>query len=1181
MNSKFKNIGKRIIFQVFITTVPLFLIGLIFSVYVLRVNFVKLDNIHQETHRTFSKDVQSLEKQLLQLSDQNHRYLSQIKNFESEKATAGLRARLYQKAYELKGEKIGLASTLTERAIRELETAKGINAEDLKVRLMKILDGLALKTVYWNGQQPLDELIPQQSVSEDFYYYASNALKHNKSDWFEDQFELKDVVVSLVPYKQNAAPKGLFITLFDLSEAYSYAEQAERIALSLSSVREQEERFIDAKKKQQELLAHREKQARFVKEKKTNRNAIFSAAKKDLIFFTTFNFTAVIAAALFLFWFLGTRKISHMSDWLATTSQALEKLQLQNGGADHHPPIDQQKQLNQILNSRLAVESLNEIGELSQNINFLLVTIQGTMVAKDSLFQEISAKEILTTELMRQKESRDLIFTSVQSGLVIVNLATGKIIDINPAAIDLFAASKEEIIDRSYDDFFLFSESDTLCSLDRGHLDNVEVLFRPVNKQPFSVLRSDRVTILDDSKTLISSLVDFEDIKKSREQLEQAKISAEQANRMKSEFLANMSHEIRTPLNGVIGMTQLLYESKMNTDQHRICQTIHAEADSLLRIINEILDLSKIEAGKMDLEYKPFSPRQIIEQITENLSLRMPAKGIEALCFVPPDIPGKMIGDPGRLQQILTNLGNNALKFTQKGQIYIHAELLQQHDKEVLLKFYVEDTGIGIRKEKLQVIFDTFTQADGSTTRKYGGTGLGTTIAKQLVELMSGEIGVTSQYGQGSTFWFTLPFRVTEENTDTGQEHVSLSGKNIFVIDDNMTSRIILERYLNSFGCNAQLCGDPDSGLEELQRAADLDLIICDYNLPKMSGIQLVEHLRKETAHRHSQLPVIILSSYHTIQEYETSGDLNVQGLLRKPVRKADLENLIQSALGLIETDKTEAAAQTVQSDEGNRQRERSKKTILLVEDYPTNQQIALRYLSNSGYQVYIAENGLEAVGLVKKQRFDLILMDIQMPLMDGYAATAVIREEQKKHGTRIPIIAMTAHASTGFREKCLQYDMDDYLSKPIRKESFINKVDQWLIPEFAVPEAYFSQDNALDTSVFDYPKALKAFIDDLEYLEEVVNGYIHNLDKQLKLLQSTLSVGDLQAAACEAHSIKGGAYNLYATRLGQAAEMLEKACGSENQTEAHQCLTVLREQAHEFERHISTQNFFRKDMTA
>ncbi|MBN1959287.1 MAG: response regulator [Desulfuromonadales bacterium] len=1148
----------------------------------LKVNFTRLNEIHQKTHQMFSKDVESLEKQLLFLSDENHRFLSQIKNFESEKATASLRARLYQKAYELKGEKIALASTLTERAINELSSIKGITPETLKERLTKILSGLAFKTVYWDGQQPLNKLIPQQAVSEDFFVYATEALKQNKSDWFEDRFELNDVIVSLVPYEQKTNAKGLFITLFDLSEAYSYAEQAERSTLNLAAVKEQEERFIDAKKKHEELLQQREKQARFIKEKKADRNKIFASSKNNIIFFTALNFTAIIAASLFLFWFLGTRKITRMNDWLTSTSRALEKLPLQNHTSEHNSSLDQQMQLNQILDNRLVDVSLNEIGELSQNINFLLETIQGTMVAKDSLLQQVTAKEILTTELMRQKERRDLIFTSVQSGLVIVNLTTGKITDINPAALDLFAAAKEDIIDRSYDDFFLFKENDTFCSLDKPHLDNYEVLFRPLNKKPFSVLRSDRITILDDSKTLISSLVNFEDIKKSREQLEQAKISAEQANRMKSEFLANMSHEIRTPLNGVIGMTQLLYESKMNTDQHRICQTIHAEADSLLRIINEILDLSKIEAGKMDLEYKPFSPRHIIEQITENLALRMPANGIEVLSFVPPEIPEKMIGDPGRLQQILTNLGNNALKFTQKGQIYIHVELLRQHGKEVLLKFFVEDTGIGIRKEKLQVIFDSFTQADGSTTRKYGGSGLGTTIAKQLVELMGGEIGVTSQHGQGSTFWFTLPFRVTEKNTGTGQEPVGLSGNNILVIDDNMTSRIILERYLNSFGCNAQLCGDPDSGLEKLQRAEDLDLVICDYNLPKMSGIQLVEHLRKEIAHPRSQLPVIILSSYHRMQEYENSGDLNIQGLLRKPVRKADLESVIMSALGLKKTEMpVTALPAAVQADKEEIRQERSKKVILLVEDYPTNQQIALRYLSNSGYHVYIAENGLEAVGLTKKHAFDLILMDIQMPLMDGYAATEVIREEQKKRGTQIPIIAMTAHASTGFREKCLQYDMDDYLSKPIRKESFINKVDQWLIPEFAVPEAYFSQDNASDTSVFDYPKALNAFVDDLDFLEEVVNGFIHNLEKQLKLIQSTLSVGDLQTAASEAHSIKGGAYNLYATRLGQAAEMLEKACSSENQTEAHQCLAVLREQAHEFERHISTQKFFCKDMTA
>ncbi|SEA27838.1 Signal transduction histidine kinase [Desulfuromusa kysingii] len=1034
-------LNKRIILQVFVATLPFLIMGLAVSFKTFDKNFKLIDEISANIRTTINQDIKNLEQQLYHVTEQNNSYMAQLISSDTEKETEAIRDTLKQKAYEIRGAAFFLASSLSERLVQDPSFPPGTTPEQIIARLKQILHQSALKVIYWDGIQPLDQLVPNNTVSADFYHYAKDAQQRFQSDWFEDRLKNKDVVVSLIPFQGKKPATGLFIVFFDLSEAYSYFDRAMRTGLSPAAVKQQEKRFLDAKKQQDQFFQQRALQTQFIHGKVDQRNKTIQQFQNNMVMFTVVNLIALITTAIFLFWYLGTRKITLLNNWLKKTSLAIHKLQDTDLSSGQLEP-------NFSLDYRFNDHSSNEIGELSRNINFMLETLQETSVSKNSLLREINEKDLIAEEL---KQSRS---------------------------------------------------------------------------------------------------------------------AAVQANRMKSEFIANMSHEIRTPLNGVIGMAQLLSELRMTTDQERICQTLQVEADSLLRIINEILDLSKIEAGKMDFELIPFNPRTVIEQVTENLALRIPQKGLEAFSYIPPELPQTLIGDPGRLQQILTNLGNNALKFTSKGQIFIFAEQVQHTKEQTIIKFSVQDTGIGIAAEKRQLIFESFTQADGSTTRKYGGTGLGTTIAKQLVELMGGEIGLNSELGKGSTFWFTIPFNRAPENKSK-QPDIDLKGKKVLVIDDNSTSRLILDRYLESYGCEVQLSSDAAVSLAHLSLHSNVDLILTDYNMPDLNGQQFVENLRSSTEQLFKQLPIIMLSSHHTANYLETSQCLEIQGLLRKPVRKDDLRRLLQSVFNLLnESERPKAVNVPLK----NSTMKRAGKMILLAEDYPTNQQIALRYLINAGYKVDIAENGQQAVTAVQQRHYDLILMDIQMPEMDGHEATKLIRALESSTGQRTPILAMTAHASTGYRDKCLASAMDDYISKPIRKESFIQKIDQWLFGETDVSAdlCVNKRTPQEDFSVFNYGKALQAFLEDQDFLQEVIDGFVANLEHQLPIIEQAIKDEDLTMIWMEAHSIKGGSYNLCATRIAQTAAMLEKAGRHEDLIECKTCFLELKNDVQNFKQYIS-----------
>jgi two-component system sensor histidine kinase/response regulator len=753
--------------------------------------------------------------------------------------------------------------------------------------------------------------------------------------------------------------------------------------------------------------------------------------------------------------------------------------------------------------------------------------------------------------------------------ILIVTDPKGIIETTNNAALSILGYEENELISHSVKTIF-FEKDEPVDFLlkdiaHKGSMRNKEKYLLTKERVEIQVMFS--VAAISDNekggKSIIWMAQEIGERKKAEEELKRAKEKAEMASQAKSEFLANMSHEIRTPMNAIIGMTELVLDTNLTFVQKDYLETVKKSTEFLLKILNDILDYSKIEAGKLDLDPINFNLRDSVGDTLKTLSYRAGEKGLELAYYVKPDVPNAVIGDPSRLRQIIVNLVGNAIKFTKEGEVVVIVEREREFDDTIALHFSVSDTGIGIPEDKISSIFRNFSQLDNSTTRQFGGTGLGLSISKKLIEIMGGNIWVQSSPGKGSTFHFTIPFK-----NQTGQ----MVGKNslkpsilravtVLVVDDNETTRRILKDMLDNWQMKACMAENAYAALDELARAQisrkPFKVLLIDSNLPDMSGYELIQKIKENNDCE--ETVIMMLTSLGQRGDAVRCRELGIKVYLTKPIKQSDLLDALVMALNpeIMQNEQLHLITR-------HSLRERRESLhILCVEDNPVNMKLMLHLLKRMGHTAEPAYNGNEALKALDKQNFDLILMDIQMPQMDGFETTIAIREKEKETGKHVPIIAITAHAMKGYKERCINAGMDAYIPKPIKTDELIQVIEKLI-----TDEEITSYPNGNSKKIFNRDAVLNRLNHNNDLLHELVDSFITDTPQHLKDIREAIEAQKVEKVKTEAHNLKGAAANVGADLFKEVAFQLECAGKSQNLNTALNLYERLEE---EFERFIDT----------
>ena len=792
--------------------------------------------------------------------------------------------------------------------------------------------------------------------------------------------------------------------------------------------------------------------------------------------------------------------------------------------------------------------------------------IEGVTPRRLYILHDQTARKQTEAEVLRQKEYFEaLVFNSPTAIVVLDNQE--KVVSCNPAFGKLFGYSGDEILGVNIDELVTTPET-----AEEATRYTTQALAGPVHE--YGRRRRKDGTLVDVEifgvpvivgEERVGALGIYHDIS----DLMRARQEAEEASRAKSEFLANMSHGIRTPMNGVIGMLELALDTPLTPEQRDYLTTSLQSAEALLTLLNDILDFSKIEARRLDLEVIDFDLRNTVEDVAYTLARRAQDKGLEMACLIHQNLYSELRGDPGRLRQILVNMVGNAIKFTEHGEIVMRAEPVSETETHATVRFLVQDTGIGIPPERQAAVFERFTQVDGSTTRRYGGTGLGLSISKQLVEAMGGKIGVESEPGKGSTFWFEIDFeKQAEEKVEPPPTPVDLLNLNILCVDDNATSRMILTKILTGFGCRVSTAESGPEALEMLRaahRASDpYRLILLDMQMPGMDGEQTARAIKSDPTSQ--EIKIIILTSMGERGDVKRLEALGCSAYLHKPVKQKMLSDAIVAVLG---HKPPKGGTGRLITRHTLAEQKRQGLRILLAEDNAINQKLAIILLQKAGYSVDAVENGDQVLEKIQKEQYSAVLMDVQMPEMDGFEATRRIRQWEAGKGGHIPIIAMTAHALKGDRERCIEAGMDDYVSKPLQPQALIIAIDRWVQPRDE--EAERAAETRRDVILFgeqgapaetaasvpgsngrqaagekaeelpmDIADALPRFSNDRKFFAEMCQEFIEHLSTLIEVMKTALQAGDVTSLNRHAHSLTGLSANFSANSVSSLAAELE-----------------------------------------